>query len=1233
MRVTKNWSLFISFFLALALSVSGSLWADPTFVNAVDPDLPDKAQGVPKGGALSISEFELDGGGIVTLELERFSVFAADAELTVVSDNGTTTMSPPSDAYFRGWSDHDPESIVMLAVSENGSVRGIITGANGSAWLLERSSGKANGLQNRKVDLEAELSGRTFSCGVANLPPTAASAEAGAPEPAGIATNVQRTAHMIVDTDFEYWQVFGNANDAFQHMGDLFAFASSVYEREIDTNLMIDHARLFADNSDPYSAVTTGCGAPPDGTLQELRAEWQGSPIPRTLTHLLSGKPGGGCAWVGVLCQSGGNGYGTSMGIGSAFNIDNPSVIYESYVVAHEIGHNFDSPHSHNYCGEAGNPDPIDKCVVSGGVGGTADSCTAADPDLPGLGSLDGGSAADGPGTIMSYCGTNAITYTFGKWHPYGIAAYRQADRMYAHAAASAGCMTLEYEGSDLQVFKDCKPDDPALVGDTGICTIVVENHGPDIALGVVTEDLFLSNGTFDFGAITATKGDVLMPADTCSSSPNPQDQSGDVVCDLGEIGFGHSVTIKIPVTADSPQNVNDRVSVVSDSPDPDVTNNMAEDTLTFVEDADLSVSKLCEPDDGLLTGVDGSCTIIVQNFGPSDATNVHVVDTHVSNQPFTIDGVIPGAQCGIAGHIVDCTFNTIAAGDSETIVVIIQEDEPMDINDTVNVSSDTADSDFSNNTATDGLHIYEDADLRVSKLCKPDGDLLAGVTGTCEIIVTNLGPSTAEFVTVVDTHTSNLPFTIDGVSTTGGVCGVAGDVVNCSIISIAVGASETIVVSIAEDDPMDINDTVSVSSDIFDSDASNNIATDGLHIVGLANLSITKSDAPDPVIAGENLTYTLEVSNTGPSTAVNVVVEDAIPAGTSMVSASSTQGTCDSGVPGDPAQPTVCTLGDILSGAGATVTIVVQVLPDTTGVLHNGASVSSDTQDNDNSENQATADTTIDVVTDLVLEKSDDQDPVTAGSELKYLLFLTNHGPSTATGVVLVDSLPAQTSLVKIKVLGGADDCLHSAANPDVVTCTVGNMNPGEEFVVVITVLVDPSVPDGTTITNNADVSETSGLGTSASEDTLVNAEADLWIDKTGYFITENPSKTIRYVMTVHNDSGCSGDDPQVCGNGGPSDAQDVVVFDQLPSTNKKLRVSFVSEDCLYDWDSHTVTCTMQTPLAAGDSVFFEIEAQPKGRLRAITNTASVSSSTTDPDGGNNSDDMLIIVGGGGQK
>ena len=232
------------------------------------------------------------------------------------------------------------------------------------------------------------------------------------------------------------------------------------------------------------------------------------------------------------------------------------------------------------------------------------------------------------------------------------------------------------------------------------------------------------------------------------------------------------------------------------------------------------------------------------------------------------------------------------------------------------------------------------------------------------------------------------------------------------------------------------------------------------------------------------------------------------------------------------------------------------------------------------------------------MLTKTDSPDPVAAGGELKYLLTLTNNGPSTATDVMLVDTLPPETSLVKAKVLGGTDDCNHSGLNPDVVTCRVGTLDPDEQFIMTITVLVDPSTPDGTTITNCAAVSEDTGLGTDVCEDTLVFTEADLWIDKTGGFITQNPGKDIRYTLTVHNDTGCSGDDPQVCGDGGPSDAQNVQVFDQLPATSKKLVVTFVSEDCVYDEPSHSVTCV--TPvLAAGDSVIHEIEATPRGRLR----------------------------------
>ena len=78
------------------------------------------------------------------------------------------------------------------------------------------------------------------------------------------------------------------------------------------------------------------------------------------------------------------------------------------------------------------------------------------------------------------------------------------------------------------------------------------------------------------------------------------------------------------------------------------------------------------------------------------------------------------------------------------------------------------------------------------------------------------------------------------------------------------------------------------------------------------ADLSITKTDAPDPVLAGNNLIYTVTVNNAGPNTATNVVVTDNLSADVSLVATS--------GCAEDPVGITDCSLGDILAGDSAHV-------------------------------------------------------------------------------------------------------------------------------------------------------------------------------------------------------------------------------------------------------------------------------------------------------------------------
>jgi uncharacterized repeat protein (TIGR01451 family) len=664
------------------------------------------------GGALRVFGLELDTYGTVSLQLERFSVFAPDATIEVVDG---PSVSAPTDAYFQGLAADDPDSIVMLAVPENGrggKIRGVITMPSG-AWLLEGTPGQA-GLRTRKVDLENELAGRTFECGVDKLPFNAtnlltAPNEASSAEAAGIPVVVQYTAHMIVDTDYEYWLQFWNlpgntgnpertATEALTYLGDLFAYASIPYEREVRTNLLIIYARLFATNSDPYSHNGPGeaCGCDAYGKLNEVKDAWSGNNTPRTLVHFVSGKSEGcGCSYTGdynsVLCSQS-DGYAASSHIGTGFNIDDPAFMWESYVIAHETGHNFGSRHTHQYCDVPSTdfPEPVDRCF---------DGCDGAALGLPGLDSLTGGVTADHPGTIMSYChqltgGQANIMRTFGQYHPYGKAPWRVPSWMLSRVLANTACMGLDYTGADLRVYKDCKPDEPMLVGDTATCTITIENLGPNTAQGVVALDEYLSNGIFSFGAIAVTKGTTPMPEGTCTTTGNPQDQSGTVTCDLGLIDSGHTVTIMIPVTANGPQNINDRVSVSGDTSDPDITNNVAEDTVIVIDTADIMVSKDCKPDSFVLAGDTATCTIWVDNLGPSTANNVELKDAFVANGGFQFGTVTttagtctPTPNPQVNSGNVNCSLGNIVSGGRVTIVVPVSAVEDMDINNVATVS------------------------------------------------------------------------------------------------------------------------------------------------------------------------------------------------------------------------------------------------------------------------------------------------------------------------------------------------------------------------------------------------------------------------------------------------------------------------------------------------------------------------------------------------------------------
>jgi uncharacterized repeat protein (TIGR01451 family) len=119
------------------------------------------------------------------------------------------------------------------------------------------------------------------------------------------------------------------------------------------------------------------------------------------------------------------------------------------------------------------------------------------------------------------------------------------------------------------------------------------------------------------------------------------------------------------------------------------------------------------------------------------------------------------------------------------------------------------------------------------------------------------------------------------------------------------------------------------------------------------ADLSLVKTDSPDPVRVKEVLTYTLTVTNGGPDDATAVTVEDQLPAGVQFVSATASQGTCT-----QAGGVVTCSLGSLANGASATVTIKVR--PTAKGTLSNTAEVEAAEPDPNPGNNSDTETTTV---------------------------------------------------------------------------------------------------------------------------------------------------------------------------------------------------------------------------------------------------------------------------------
>ncbi len=119
------------------------------------------------------------------------------------------------------------------------------------------------------------------------------------------------------------------------------------------------------------------------------------------------------------------------------------------------------------------------------------------------------------------------------------------------------------------------------------------------------------------------------------------------------------------------------------------------------------------------------------------------------------------------------------------------------------------------------------------------------------------------------------------------------------------------------------------------------------------ADLSVSQSEAPDPVVIGNNLIYTIIIANNGPENATGVIVTDTLPPNANFLSATALQGSCTPG-----GGQVSCNLGSLNAGWSTSITIVVQ--PTILGTITNQASAAANEPDFNPANNANSANTAI---------------------------------------------------------------------------------------------------------------------------------------------------------------------------------------------------------------------------------------------------------------------------------
>jgi uncharacterized repeat protein (TIGR01451 family)/fimbrial isopeptide formation D2 family protein len=845
-------------------------------------------------------------------------------------------------------------------------------------------------------------------------------------------------------------------------------------------------------------------------------------------------------------------------------------------------------------------------------------------------------------------------------------------------------------------------------VGDDIQFVIVAENAGLSDSQNIQVSDTLPAGLVLkSIDSVTNANGQNVLNS---GSNPwtridsTPIGQNGTIIFKAADFasasvtGPNHTITFKFTATAvqGTGQPISNTGKIENATPgpnttDPDGTNNQKSVSFTVIPPPlpDLIVDK--QVTGGLVNGsaIAGdpnglTYTITVKNQGSSNANGVTLKDVVPANTTLdsfvlTSDKLQNNTDGNSDWHFdnVDTWTNNnpLVAGETATFTMVVHVLSntltSATIDNTATANLVGSENDNGPNSDSTSTPVIRQAALTLAKTdaVPPTGanptTAIPGKPITYTITVANpTGPSDVTGATLADDFSalpiSNVTVTSVVVSgnatsnTTTGATSAINDTINLPVGGKIV---YTVTGTISPSAAGSLSNTVTVGVPADTTNTGDDTQTDTDTLTPTSDLGVTKTvDSPSIVGGAGNITYTITVTNFGPSDAVNADLKDDVPGGTTFVSFVQSPGSTawtqvSQPNPGDTTGTIEYMVPTLPPNGSATFTFVVGTSQtDSNTTIVNTATVKSDTPEPSPTDPHSNSDDAMSTVTpplstDLAVSKTTTpvSSTIIAGANLTYTIRVSNVGSDTADSITVTDPMPvvnagtSPTFLTPPQVPGWTVSTQPSGSTGTlkIVSNAGTTLAAGAFKDFTFTIKVPTDATNGAVITNGGTGKELTVSTSSATHpdinptndtaspvNTTIQTQADLSVTKTTANQQVTVGQNIVYTITV--------------ATAGPSNASSVVLNDTIPTGTTF--VSMTSPDNTWTIEgpnaSHPgvarATKATLTPTSSPTTFTLTVKTSNLGSNTTISNTATVSSATTDNALGNNTSiptSTLVLV------